>query len=399
MAGITRGLIVLGFAALLAPATAGAHDGRAPAGASQLAASPALIHGIAGDGRYVFDTEPGIGVSTAGPRVVVRDRRTGAELGALPAPPGGWGLPFTLRVPRPGHLIVLDSSGFPPQGPPKVYDYAYTSRGGFHAALVRTTDFAGLPLAFAEDVEALPNGDEVVSESVIGGLWIIGRDGVIRPGLVPSGAAPLPKLGPCGFPAGTFTVGDLPFAGPGGFAPGAGSLAVRGGDLYVSSTCEGGILRVPLRLLYDTSRTAEARAADIQVVTPRVYPLESLKGIQFDPYDPSDPWIYAGDPFRLQLIRVNSRTGERQVLSTDHRLFNFTTSTAWLPPARRGGPPVLVTASDQEYRWSGLNSALTADAFQPPFIIAQYAAAGRSQPAFHGRSGGRFGRGRAHARR
>ena len=32
-----------------------------------------------------------------------------------------------------------------------------------------------------------------------------------------------------------------------------------------------------------------------------------------------------------------------------------------------------MTASDQEYRWSGLNTALNGvDEFQPPFIVAEY---------------------------
>ena len=40
-------------------------------------------------------------------------------------------------------------------------------------------------MGFAEDVEVLPNGEYVVSESIFGGLWLIGRDGKIRRGLVP----------------------------------------------------------------------------------------------------------------------------------------------------------------------------------------------------------------------
>ena len=147
----------------------------------------ALTHGIAGDERYVFVTEPGIGVATAGARVVALDRATGREVAALPAPEGGFELPFTLRVPRTGHLVVLDSGGFPPVGPPVVYDYGYsTKRGALKAKLTRRDKFAGLPLQFAEDVDVLPNGEYVVSESILGGLWLIGRDGKIRPGSCPT---------------------------------------------------------------------------------------------------------------------------------------------------------------------------------------------------------------------
>ncbi|HWK29154.1 MAG TPA: hypothetical protein VNS09_21510 [Solirubrobacter sp.] len=356
-----RSLIVAALIALLAPAAA--HAG-------VFAERAALTHGIAGDERYVFTTEPGIGSAA---RVVVLDRTSGREVATLPPPRGGFKLPFTLRVPRSGRLVVLDNGGFPPVGPPVVYDYAYgAQRGRFSARLARTVDFKGLPLQFAEDVEVLPTGEYVVSESIAGGLWLIGRDGRIRRGLVPdAGAPPLPRLGPCPL-LGSTTVGGLPFSAPGGFAPGAGSLAVRGGELYFSSSCEGGIYRVPLKVLLDARRPAAARAAQIATVSPRQFPFESLKGITFNRWDPRDPWLYAGDPFRLSLVRVHSVTGRREVLSTDARLYDFTVSTAFLPPQRRGGPNPLVTASDQEYRWTATNAAITTDQLRPPFVLAQY---------------------------
>ena len=246
-------VLALALVALLAPPAASAAAGRV----DTLATRDALTHGIAGDERYVFVTEPGVGVAPNGARVVALDRFTGAEVAAFPAPPGGFKLPFTLRVPRTGHLVVLDSGGFPPSGPPIVYDYRYkTDRRGFSATLARTTDFKGLPLTFAEDVEVLPNGEYVVSESIAGGLWLIGRDGEIRRGLVPDdGAPPLPSSAPCPFAGGgAGTVGGVAFAAPGGFAPGAGSLAVRGDDLYISSTCQGGMQKLPIRVLLDDSR-------------------------------------------------------------------------------------------------------------------------------------------------
>ena len=97
-------------------------------------------------------------------------------------------------------------------------------------------------MAFAEDVEVLPNGEYVVSESIFGGLWLIGRDGTIRRGLVPDdGALRCGSSGPASAQRRGPTVGDLPFAAPGGFLPGAGSLAVHDKTLYISSTCEGGV--------------------------------------------------------------------------------------------------------------------------------------------------------------
>jgi len=357
---------------LLAPHAASAKPGGKVA---TLAERDALIHGIAGDEDYVFVTEPGIGVATDGPRVVALDRDTGRQKAVLPAPPGGFKLPFTLRAPGNGKLVVLDAGGFPPVGPPIVYDYAYKTgrKGAFSARLTRTVDFAGNPMGFAEDVEVLPNGEYVVSESVFGGLWLIGRDGKVRPGIVPTAPdAPLPGLAGCPFLGSNHTVGGLPFAAPGNFAPGAGSLAVRGDELYLSSTCVGGVQKLKLSTLRDGTRPAAERAKEIVTVAKRQNDLESLKGITFDPYDRSDPWIYAGDPFRRQLIRIHSRTGKREVLSKDPRRLDFTTATAFVPPERRRGQATLVTASDQEYRWSVLNIALTADQFRPPFVVAEY---------------------------
>jgi hypothetical protein len=363
---------VLALFALLAPQAAQAKGERA----ATFAKRASLTHGIAGDERYVFTTEPGVGVASAGARVVVLDRSTGKELATVPPPEGGFKLPFTLRVPQTGHLVVLDAGGFPPVGPPVVYDYDYrTEKAGFKAELTRTVNFAGNPMGFAEDVDVLPNGEYVVSESVFGGLWLIGRDGAIRRGMVPDdGGDPLPNLGPCQFPGtGSGVAGGVPFQAPGGFAPGAGSLTVHDADLYISSTCVGGVQRVAIKTLLDTDKPARARAEQFITVTKRKYDLESLKGITFNRWDPDDQGIYAGDPFRLTLIRIDSRTGKREVLSDDHKLFNFTVSTAFLPPVRRHASNPLVTASDQEYRWSATNAALNGkDAFQLPFLLAEY---------------------------
>ena len=114
-----------------------------------------LTSAAAGDSRLVFVAQP----LTAS--VAVLDRFTGQQLGQLPAPPGGWLLPFSLRVPREGHVVVLDSGGFPsPTAPsvPRVYDYnvfynPHTLQ--LHATLERVVRFDGLPVVFAEDVEVI----------------------------------------------------------------------------------------------------------------------------------------------------------------------------------------------------------------------------------------------------
>lgn len=335
--------------------------------------SPSPVHGIAADAKVVFTTRPAIEPGSDS-SVVALDARTGREIGPLPPPPGGFEFPFAVRVAGPGRLAVLDNSGFPPQGAPKIHEYRYTTRRGIRATLKRTIDFAGLPLLFAEDLEVLPDGGYVVSESVIGALWLVDQAGAIRPGLVPAGPTPLAKLGGCMHPTGSLTVGDLPFAPIGDFAPGVGSLAISGDDLFFGSSCHGGLHKLDLNTLTNTKRPAAERAATIETVSPRPAgtSFESLKGLAIDKSNGGDRWIYAGDPFGLRLIRIHPRTGERQVLSEDHRLFNFSVAATFAPHAGAHGGSRLLVTSDQEYRWAGLNSALTHNDFKPPFLITEF---------------------------
>lgn len=335
--------------------------------------SPSPMHGIAADRRVVFTTRPSI---TPGSKssVIALEARTGRRMGRLPSPPGGFRFPFALRIAKKGRLAVLDNAGFPPQGAPKIHEYRYTTRGRIRATLVRTIDFAGLPLLFAEDLEVMPKGGYVVSESVVGALWLVDNKGRIRPGLVPAGPAPLAKLGGCPQPMGSHKVGDLPFASVGGFAPGVGSLAISGQNLFFGSSCLGGLHTLNLDTLTATDRPAAERAAEIKTVSPRPAgtAFESLKGLAVENPRRRNKWIYAGDPFHLKLIRINSRTGERQVLSRDSRLFNFSVAATFAPHAGLHGGTRLLVTSDQEYRWAGLNSALTENNFKPPFLITEF---------------------------
>ena len=187
--------------------------------AYDFATGDALPHGIAGGHRLVFVAEALTG------RVAVHGRFSGREIGELPAPPGGFLLPFALRVPEDGTLVVLDAGGFPSlEAPsiPVVYEYRYDiDRGrGFVATLERTVRFAGLPLAFVEDLEVLDDGRYVVSESILGALWVVNTDGSIEPGVFPASPDPadaVPGLNPCALPPGV-VVDGIPFEPPGLFA-------------------------------------------------------------------------------------------------------------------------------------------------------------------------------------
>lgn len=329
-------------------------------------------HGIAGDEQFVFVTQPLSG------RVSVNNRLTGQEVATLPAPPIGWQLPFALRVRSSGKLTVLDAGGFPNPFIPSIarlyeYDYSWNRRTrSFEATLVRTISFEGLPLVFAEDFEVVPGGGYVLSESVIGALWNVSAGGVITPGLLPDSFAPgagIPALGPCGFTP--ITIGGIPFSTAGNFAPGVGSLAYRDGNVFFGSTCRGGIARIPLASLSDPTRSPQQRAEDIVDVSPRAANVttESLKGLTFNRWKPSDSRLYVTDTMNRRVLRINTNTGAREVVADDPELFDFPVSAQFLPPVAGISP--LVVASDQEYRLAALNALITEDLLHPPFIVSK----------------------------
>lgn len=331
-----------------------------------------LTHGVAGDELFVFVAQP------QAAKVTVLNRFTGIEVGEVPAPPGGFRLPFTLRVPQSGKLVVLDSGGFPnPAIPsiPVVYDYSYAGslvHHSFHAEMTRAVSFAGLPLVFTEDVEILPDGRYVVSESVLGGLWVIHSDGSIAPGITPASFAPqdaIPGLGPGFLPQ--VEVGGIPFAIAGNFGPGVGSMAYHDGFLYFGNTALGGVRRVPVASLEDPTRLPHERGADIEVVSPKPAGVtaEVIKGLTFNRWRPDDHRLVAADPFSLRLIRINIQTGQREVIAADPLLFNFPVAAQFLPPA--AGIQSLVVVSDQEHRLAAINAAISTDILQLPFIATK----------------------------
>jgi hypothetical protein len=251
---------------------------------------------------------------------------------------------------------------------PRVYDYRvfynpHTLQ--LHATLERVVRFDGLPVVFAEDVEVTPSGHYVVSESIVGALWVIQPDGSIAPGLFPSDGQPIATLAPCAFTP--TTVGGLPFTTAGNFAPGVVGLAERHGQLYFSTTCHGGVYRVPLASLLDATRSPAARAADIRPVSPRAAGTasETLHGLAFA----QDGRLYAADSLQLRIVRIDTRDGSREVVAADPALFNFPSKLQFLPPVN-GQAPLLV-ASDQEHRLKLINAALQDDQLQPPWVITK----------------------------
>lgn len=313
-------------------------------------------------------------------RVLVASSATREIIAELPTPPIGYFmLPFILHSVGPGRVAILDAGGLPSPSPfvpasPIIYEYTYSvdCRGHFTASVTRTIDFAAVPFGFAEDFVRLDDGRYVVSDAIYGALWVVETDGSIVPGVVPESFEPgtgIPALRMC--PTVPLTeVGGIPFLFSGATNPGVESLAARRGMLYFYSPCAEGLFSLPIASLTD-GREPWERAADVRLVSgkPAGVAVEQLLGLAFDPYDRDDRWLYAADSLQLRLVRIDTRSGRREVVADDPRLFNFPSSTAFARP--RHGRTTLLVASNQQHRTVLTNAAISADVFEPPFLVTE----------------------------
>jgi hypothetical protein len=332
-----------------------------------------LPAGVAGDEQLVF-----VGAPLEG-RVLVLSRLTGRPLAELPAPEGGFVLPFIMHSLGPGKLAVLDAGGLPSPDPfvpanPTIYEYSYAFHRstGFSAQLTKAVSFAAVSIGFAEDFVALDDGSYLLSDAILGAIWIAAADGSIEPGIAAQSSAPedaIPQLAFCpSMPL--IQVGGLPFLFSGSSLPGVSPLAVRNDTLYFYSPCAAGLFSVPLTVLFDDRQPYE-RAADIHIVSAKApnVTVEQLLALTFNPYDPTDDYIYAADSLQLRLIRIDVTTGRHQVLGDDERLFNFPSSMSFLPSVVGLAP--LVVVSNQQHRNPLTNIAIADDVSQLPYVITK----------------------------
>ncbi len=331
------------------------------------------IAGVAGDQNLVFVGEP------LNQAVAVLSRVTGQQIAQLPPPPTGFQLPFILHVVGPGLLAVLDAGGLPQPSPfvPShpviyVYNYSYSPGGGFQAQLTRAISFASVVVGFPEDFVHLADGRYLLSDAILGSIWVAQPDGTITPGIVPKSFAPqdaIPTLALCPTMP-EITVNGYPFLFSGSTIPGVSPLAVRNGTVYFYSPCARGIYSFPLSVLSD-DRQPYQRADSIRLVapTPANVPVEELLDFSFNPYNPADPYLYAADPLQLQVLRIDPAPGERQVLAAGPKLFDFPSSLAFLPTV--GPVSELVVASNQQERSPLTNDAVSQTTFNLPFTVAK----------------------------
>lgn len=312
-------------------------------------------------------------------RVIALDRQTRNEIGSLPVPPEGFVLPYILRRIDERHIAVLDAGGLPSPSPfvpanPRIYEYEYAYNGGsLSAELVRTVSFANVLIGFAEDIVPLPRGRYVLSDAVLGAIWVVDSDGSIRAGVGPKTSDPQDSLFPLAFCPSMpqITVGGLPFLFSGSTLPGVAALASRGNTLYFYSPCARGVYSIPISSLFDHRRLPYEKIADVQPVSlaaPGVA-VEQLLGLTFNSFDPSDPYLYAADSLQLRVIRIDVASGRREVIASNPHLFNFPSSATFLPPVRGISP--LIVVSNQQHRTTLTNDAIAEDVFEPPFIATE----------------------------
>jgi hypothetical protein len=333
------------------------------------------IAGVAGGNAVVFVGEP----LNVPPAVVVLSRATGQPIAQLPPPPNGFVLPFIMHSLGEGHLAILDAGGLPQPQPfvpanPVIYEYSYAfdPLQGFSASLVRTISFASVLVGFPEDFVHLDDGRYLLSDAVLGSIWIAEPDETILPGIVPKSFDPqdfIPTLALCPTMP-EITVNGYPFLFTGSTIPGVSPLAVRNGTVYYYSPCARGIYSFPLSILSDNRQPFE-RAADIQLVapTPADVEVEELLDFTFNPFNPLDPYLYAADPLQLQVIRIDLSKGARQVVASGPNLFDFPSSLGFLPTI--GPASEIAVVSNQQERSPLTNDAVSQTTFNLPFIVAE----------------------------
>ena len=334
----------------------------------------APIAGVAADDAVVFVGEP------LNQSVVVLSRLTRQQIGVLPPPPSGFAVPFIMHIVGSNRVGVLDAGGLPQPAPfvpanPTIYEYTYGfGPAGFSATLTRTISFASVLFGFPEDFVRLDDGRYLISDSILGSIWVAQVDGTITPGIVPKSFDPsdlIPTLAFCPTMP-EVTVNGYPFLFTGSTLPGVSPLAVRHGTVYYYSPCARGIYSFPLAVL-SNDQAPYARAAEIQLVapTPADIEVEELLDFSFNPFNDADPFLYAAQPLQLQVIRIDLTNGARTVLAGGAQLFDFPSSLAFVRPLIPIGVTELLVVSNQQERTPLTNDAVTVTTFNLPFIVAE----------------------------
>ena len=332
--------------------------------------------GIAGDRDTVFVGD------VFGGRVVAYSRLTRQPIGELPVPEGGFTIPLILQSLGEGRLAVMTAGGVPQPNPlvpvtPVIYEFDHhIGPQGFSASRTRTVTFPEQSVGFPEDILPLPQNRYLLSDAVLGRIWVVDSDGSTRIGIgAPPGSvqndAPI-QLRYCDTMP-LIQVGGVPFLFSAATIPGVGGMAERDGTVFFSNPCAGAIFKVPVATFFD-HRTPMQRASSIKPTAIKKDPsvvVEQLLTPRFNPYDDSDRYLYANDSLQLRVIRIDVSSGKRQVVGDKKGLFDFPSSINFLPPLLPLNVSPLFVVSNQQHRLTVTNSAIAADQVTSPFTITR----------------------------
>ncbi len=369
----------------------GLHAAELPASPNRLVATPHavawdysnhmdFIHGVAGDSNLVFT------VYTFSGKVVAMDRFSGRIVGeaAIPNP----FLPFSLRIPRPGTIMLLDVGALPgfPVSVPRLHEYTYSYKGGrFTMTLKRSLHIQNTDPApgFVSDLEYVPSlGGYLLADQVLGGVWFVRESDLsVTAAIAPQSPAftdALPAFAGTLWP--TVQTWDfynsgsdkaIPYGLLGNFAAGINYIAANDTHLYWPSAIQGAIYRIPLSVFKDNRQPWErAQSAELISPLPAGEGPMIFTGLSFNKYSRNDDSLYAADGMHHRILRIDIHTGARQVIVEDPLLFDGPVATAFLP--QHGGVSTMVVVSDEEHRVAGIaNEHITQDMLAPPWIVAK----------------------------
>jgi hypothetical protein len=256
----------------------------------------AAIHGVAGDQVLLFALVPSASPDRS-PGVYVRRRLDGGPAGTLTAPPGGWGVPLSMKITTferigvrntYGEALILDNRVPPALAgtqPARIYRYRYlyTVHGGLTSQLVSSHALpintvapgAGLPdgLIYPGSIALLPDGEVVVTDNIAGALWVSDslddwRLAAIDPRWAGAPSGPVQGVGLA--QSGNIEPYTLLVPAPPGFPPGVGlypgahsiTYASISDEVIWAVTLPGGIYAMPLSVLLDTAIPPFAKSGD-----------------------------------------------------------------------------------------------------------------------------------------
>jgi hypothetical protein len=304
--------------------------------------------------------------------VHIARRADGRDLGELPAPPGGFGTPLSIKIEsfrnqgplRTSGTFVLLDNVVPPAlagtSAVKIYRYAYSysPAAGFSATLLsthtpplNTQPPTALPngTVYPGSIALLPGGGLVMTDNFTGALWVSDASYDLW-----SMALIDPRLG---FGPGDDVVGIARAQGggtrpytlrvpgpPGGppIYPGVHSVtyaAITDEVAFVRTATPGGIYAISRTALLDASVPPFFKGAAMrEVVAPTVGLSDLTDGLDYDRFHPTSPWLYwqrapsdvAGGGFNT-LRRVNLQTGAVQTVAKSNEVFDWANEISVLP--------------------------------------------------------------------